>query len=50
MTLKYLGTILKIVRNSYLEALQCLDLNNHDAAQNFEMGEIENDIKASQNQ
>lgn len=50
MTLKYLGTILKIVRNSYLEALQCLDLNNHDAAQNFEMGEIDNDIKASQNQ
>ena len=35
MTLKYLGTILKIIRNSYLEAVQCQDANP-DASKQFE--------------
>jgi hypothetical protein len=31
MTMKYLGIILKIVRNSYLEALQCQESSNDDS-------------------
>ena len=45
MTLKYLGTILKIVRNSYLEAIQCQDLN-HDSK--FDISEVESEISQSQ--
>lgn len=38
MTMKYLGTILKIVRNSYLEAMQCQEGQNEDVSGKFDSG------------
>jgi len=36
MTMKYLGIILKIVRNSYLEALQCQEASNDEVSGKFD--------------